>query len=76
MSHSLRGQVGAEASTHSTGVAVWSGHLAPDGAQLGLLATGSTSDGRPLLGAVYIYTTLACIEVCVFTALGSLDLEV
>lgn len=76
MSHSVCGQVRLEAGTYTAGVAVWAGHLAPDGAQLGLLATGTTGDGGPLLSAVYIYASLASVEDSVVTVARTLNLEI
>lgn len=75
MSHSLRGEVGLEPGPDAAGVAVWPGHLAPDRAQLGLLAPRPAGDGRPLLSPVHIHTLLACVEDRIFLVACTFNLE-
>lgn len=75
MSHGLCRQVGLETRTNTSSIAMWARHLAPNSAQLRLLATGTTSDRRPLLSSVHVHASLACIEECVVTMAGTLDLE-
>lgn len=76
VAHGLRGQVGAEAGPHAAGAAVRARDLAPDGAQLGLLAARAARDGSALLGAVHVHAALAGVELGVVAAAGAFNLQI
>lgn len=57
VAHGVCGQVGLEARAHAARVAVRPRHLAPDGAQLRLLAAGTARDGCALLSPTFYSIT-------------------
>lgn len=73
VTHGMTGKVPVEAGTHSAGVTVDAGNLAPDGADAGL-ALGMLWHALLGLSLVDIDATLADVELTVFLAAGTLDL--
>jgi len=74
VAHGMTGQVPVETGTHSAGVAVDAGDLAPDSADAGL-ALGMLWHALLGLGLVDIDATLPNVEGSVLLAAGALNLQ-